>query len=137
MLLLLVAKSCLTLCKPMDCSMPGFPVFYYLLEFAQTHVHCVNDAIHPSHPLSLSSLALNPSQHQGANCKFFFFCWSIFLADHCRSNCNSGLTKPWPTQRGVPKHILASQAISFWTRMGSIFTSTWISYWVWTILRRV
>ena len=53
--------------------MPGFPVFYYLLEFAQTHVHCVNDAIHPSHPLSLSSLALNPSQHQGANCKFFFF----------------------------------------------------------------
>ena len=49
------------------------PVLYYLLEFAQTHVHCVNDAIHPSHPLSPSSLALNLSQHQGANSIFFFF----------------------------------------------------------------
>ena len=35
----------------MECSMPGFPVLYYLLEFAQTHVHWVNDAIQPSHPL--------------------------------------------------------------------------------------
>ena len=37
-----VSKSCLTLGDPMNCSMPGFPVLYYLLEFAQTHVHCVN-----------------------------------------------------------------------------------------------
>ena len=35
----LVAKSCLTLCEPMDCSTPGFPVLDYLLEFAQTHVY--------------------------------------------------------------------------------------------------
>ena len=34
-----VAKSCLTLCDPMDRSTPGFPVLHYLLEFAQTHVH--------------------------------------------------------------------------------------------------
>ena len=34
-----VAKSCPTLCDPMDCSTPGFPVLYYLLEFAQIHVH--------------------------------------------------------------------------------------------------
>ena len=34
-----VAKLCLTLCDPMDCSTPGFPVLYHLLEFAQTHVH--------------------------------------------------------------------------------------------------
>ena len=32
-------KSCLTLCDPMNCSMPGFPVLHHLLEFAQTHVH--------------------------------------------------------------------------------------------------
>ena len=32
-----VAKSCLTLCDPMDCSMPGFPVLYCLLESVQTH----------------------------------------------------------------------------------------------------
>ena len=33
-----VAKSCLTVCSPMNCSMPGFPVLQYLLEFAQTRV---------------------------------------------------------------------------------------------------
>ena len=39
-----VAQSCLTLCDSMDCSTPGFPVLHQLLEFAQTHVHCVGDA---------------------------------------------------------------------------------------------
>ena len=47
-----VTKSCLTLCEPMDCSTPGFPVLHYLPEFAQTHVHWVGDTIQPSHPLS-------------------------------------------------------------------------------------
>ena len=59
-------KRCLALCNPMDCSMPGFPVLYYLLEFAQTHIHWVSDAIQPSHPLpSPSPPAFNLSQHQG------------------------------------------------------------------------
>ena len=40
-----VAQSCQTLYNPMDCSTPGFPVLHYLLEFAQTHVHWVDDAI--------------------------------------------------------------------------------------------
>ena len=40
---------------PMDCSTPGFPVFHCLPEFAQTHIHWVNDAIQPSHPLTPSS----------------------------------------------------------------------------------
>ena len=47
-----VAKSCLTLCDPIDCSTPGAPVLHYLLEFAQTHVHWAGDTIQPSHPLS-------------------------------------------------------------------------------------
>ena len=46
-----VAPSCLALCDPMDCSMPRFPVLHHLLDLAQTHVHCVGDAIPPSHPL--------------------------------------------------------------------------------------
>ena len=51
---------------PWGCSTPGFPVLHYLPEFAQTHVHWVNDAMQPSHPLLPPSLpALNPSQHQG------------------------------------------------------------------------
>ena len=36
----------------MDCSTAGFPVLYHLLDFAQIHVHCVNDAIQLSQPLS-------------------------------------------------------------------------------------
>ena len=61
-----VTQSCLTLCDSMDCSIPGFPVLYYLPEFAQTHVNWVNDAIKLSHPLwPLSLPAVNLSQHQG------------------------------------------------------------------------
>ena len=40
-----VVQSCPTLCDPKDCSTPGFPVFHFLLEFTQTHVHWVSDAI--------------------------------------------------------------------------------------------
>ena len=60
-----VAQSCPTLCDPMNCSTPGLPVHHQLLEFTQTHVHRVSDAIQPSHPLSSPSPpAPNPSQHQ-------------------------------------------------------------------------
>ena len=66
LLLLSVLNSCATLCDPMDCSMPGFPVLHYLVEFAQTHVHTVGGAIQSSHPLSRPfPPACNPSQHQG------------------------------------------------------------------------
>ena len=61
-----VAKWCLTLCDPMDCSTPDFALFHYLLEFAQIHVHWVCDAIQSSHPLSSPSPpAFNLFQHQG------------------------------------------------------------------------
>ena len=61
-----VAQSCLTLCDPMDCIMPGFLLHHQLLELAQTHVYWVGDTIQPSHPLSSPSLpAFSLSQHQG------------------------------------------------------------------------
>ena len=50
-----VAQSCLTLCDSMNCITPGLPVHLQLLEFTQTHVHQVSDAIQPSHPLSSPS----------------------------------------------------------------------------------
>ena len=50
-----VTKSCQILCDPVDSSIPGFDVLHYLLDIAQTHVHYVNDAIQPSHPLLPSS----------------------------------------------------------------------------------
>ena len=61
-----VTRSYLTLCDPMDCSTPGFPVHHQLLEPAQTHIHWGSDAIQPSHPLlSPSPPAFNFSKHQG------------------------------------------------------------------------
>ena len=59
-----VAQSCLTLCEPINRSMPGLPVHHQLPEFTQTHVHRVSDAIQPSHTLLSPSPAPNPSQHQ-------------------------------------------------------------------------
>ena len=50
-----VTKLCLTLCDPMNCSTPGFPVLYYLLEFAQTHFHWL---VMPSNHLILCHLLL-------------------------------------------------------------------------------
>ena len=50
------ARSCLTLCKPMDCSIAGFPFHQHLPKLAQTHVHRVSDAIQhliPYRPLLL------------------------------------------------------------------------------------
>ena len=55
-----VSQSCLTLCNPMDCSMPGFPVHHQLPELTRTHVNQVGDTIQPSHPLSSPSPAFNP-----------------------------------------------------------------------------
>ena len=66
MLLMFGHQGFLTLCNPVDCSMPGFPVPHHLPEFAQVHVHLICDAIQPSlllMPPSPSDLSL--SQHQG------------------------------------------------------------------------
>ena len=68
-----VALSCPTLCDPMNCSTPGLPVHHQLLDFTQTRVYWVSDAIQPSHPLSSPSPnALNLSQHQGLLMNQFF-----------------------------------------------------------------
>ena len=59
-----VAQSCLTLCDPMNCSTPGFPVHHQLPESTQTHVHWLSGAIQPSHNLChplLLGLSIFPS----------------------------------------------------------------------------
>ena len=68
-----VAQLCLTLCNPMNRSMPGLPVHHQLPEFTKTHAHRVGDAIQPPHPLlSPSPPAPNPSQHEGLfQCQLF------------------------------------------------------------------
>ena len=84
----------------MDCTTPGSPVLHYLPEFAQSHIHWVDDAIQPSHPLlPASAPTLNLSQHQGLfqwvgshiKCpKYWCFNFSISL-----SNEYSGLIYFW------------------------------------------
>ena len=65
-----VTQSCPSLCDPMDCSTPGFPVLHHLPELAQTHMHWVGDAVQPSYLLlSPSPPVFNLPQHQG------FFKW--------------------------------------------------------------
>ena len=78
----LIAKSCLTLCGPTGCSTPGFPDLHYLLEFAQTHIHCVGDAIH---------LIL---------CRPLLFLLSIFPSIRVFSN-ESALCIRWPKDFGA------------------------------------
>ena len=78
-----VSKSCPTLCNPMNCSTPGSPVLHYLLEFAQIHVHWVNDAIQPCHsllpPWIFPSIRVfsSESSHHIRWTKFWNFCFSI------------------------------------------------------------
>ena len=61
-----ITQSCLTLCDPMNRSMPGLPVHHQLPELTQTHVHCVGDAIQPSHPVVPFSFCLQAFPASGS-----------------------------------------------------------------------
>ena len=94
-----VAQSCPTLCVPMDCSMPGFPVHHQLLEPAQTHVHRVCDAIQPCHPLSSLLLpAIFPSIRVFSNASALHIRWPKYWSFSFSigpSNEYSGLISFW------------------------------------------
>ena len=67
-----VTQSRPTLCDPMDCSTPGFPVHHQLPELTQTHVHWVSDAIQPSHPvIPFSRLQSFPASGSFSMTQFF------------------------------------------------------------------
>ena len=80
-----LTKSCPTLCDPVDCSTPGFPVLHYLREFAQTHIHWVMPSNHRIlwHPLLLLSVFpsirvfLNESSLPTRWSKYWSFSFSI------------------------------------------------------------
>ena len=74
-----VTQSCLTLCNPMDCSTSGVLVHHQLLQFTQTHVHRVGDAIQPSHPVIPFSSRLRSFPASG------FFPRSQFFASGSQS----------------------------------------------------
>ena len=86
-----VSQSCPTLCDPMDWSTPGFPVPHHLPECAQVHVHCISDAILPSHPLTHSSSAPFPVSEIPTKKKP---CRSVILLECDPSNTTAG-ADPW------------------------------------------
>ena len=126
-----VAQLCLTLCDATDCNTPGLTVHHQLLEFTQTHVHRIGDAIQPSHPLLSPSTTFSLSQHQGLSnesvlCirwpKYWSFSFSI-----SPSNEYSGLisfTMDWLQFKGlsrvfsrttVQKHQFFGAQLSLWS----------------------
>ena len=105
----------------MGCRMPGFPVPYYLPEFAQTHVHWIGDAIQPSHPLLPSSpFAFNLSQHQGLLQWVFFFliCIKSFDIKICIKNIFKkifNLHQVAKVLQGMHVCVLSCFFVTLWT----------------------
>ena len=111
-----VAQSCPTLCDPMDCSTPGFPVHLQLSEFTQTHVHHISDDIQPSHPLSSPSPpTFSLSQHQGLCIRWTKY-WSLSFSIS-PSNEYSGLISfriDWLdllTTKGLKERVFSSTTL--------------------------
>ena len=101
-----------TLCNPMNCSIPGFPVLHCLPESAQTHVHWVGDAIQPSHPLlSPSPPTFNLSQH--------FFSSELAFCIRCLSIGASASVqmKKWLLLLAFKPHFM------YWPKFGKDFAS--------------
>ena len=112
-------QSCPTLCDPMNHSTPGLPVHHQLLEFTQTHVHRVSDAIQPSHPLSSPSLpAPNPSQHQGL---LLFIRAPEFTHTHVHGVSD-------PIQPSHPLLCLSSPTFSLSQHQGLVFFLIYVFY---------
>ena len=88
-----VTQSCPTLCNPMNCIIPDLPVRHKLPESTQTHVHWVDNAIQPSHPLSSKASVLT-------NC----FVDSIRKPAHGITRCLAFKHWNWPTGTPSPQH---------------------------------
>ena len=114
-----VAQSCPTLWDPMDCSTLGLPVNHQLLEFTQTHIHWVGDAIQPSHPLSSPSLAFNLYQHQG------LFLWVSSFASGSQRIGASGSASVLPVNIQGGFLLVLSGLISLLSkRLSRVFSNT-------------
>ena len=120
-----VPQSCLTLCNPMDCSTPGFPVHHHLLKLAQSHVHQVTDAIQPSHlcrPLFLLP-SVFPSIRVFSNesvlhirwPKYWSFSFSISPSNEYSGLIPLELTGLISLQSTVQKHQFFGTWLSLWS----------------------
>ena len=112
-----VAQSCPTLCDPMDCSMPGLPVHHQLLEFTQTHVRWIGDAIQPSHPLSSPS----PSHLQSFPASRSFHMSQLFASGGQSIGASEGLS-----HSALTSGLCATNLASCWS-VTSCFHATCLS----------
>ena len=85
-----VAQSCLTLCNPMECSMPGLPVRCQLLELTQTHVHQISDAIQPRVGAQATLKALPAFAEGGIS---YYICFRVAKATFSL-DCHFRLLRP-------------------------------------------
>ena len=98
-----ISQLCPTLCDPMECRTPGFPVIQKLPELAQTLVHQVSDAIQPSHPLLSHSPVFNLSQHQALSNESVLCISSVQFSSVAQSSLALGDTMNLSTP-GLPAH---------------------------------
>ena len=110
-------RSCVTLCNPMNCSTPGFPVLHHLPEFAQTHVYWVNDAIQPSHPVVPISSCLQSLPASGS------FPVSQFFASSGQSIRVSASILPVNIQSWFPLGLTGLISLLF-QEFSRVFSST-------------
>ena len=117
-----VAQSCLILCNPIDCSMPGLPVLHQCLRLVQTHVHWVGDAIQPSHPVVFFSSCLQSFPVIGSFLMSMFFT-SVGLIT-CLSNW--GWLKYWSFNFSIGPSNKYSRSISFSINWLDLLVVQWI-----------
>ena len=124
-----VAQLCPTLCDPMDCSTPGFPVHHQLPELAQIHVHRIGDAIQPSHPLSFPLLpSIFPNIRIFSNESVLHIRWPKYWSfSFSISPSNESPALPTPSTHNTPLrnilHTLSNpfhQKLSTWAAKSSL-----------------
>ena len=104
-----VAQSCLTPCNCMDCSTPGLPVHHQILEFTQTHVHWVSDAIQPFHPLSshfFKHLYWMCYSIASVSYFVFFLPWGMWDLSALTKDWTLGVVSLWPPRGHEIRELL-------------------------------
>ena len=138
-----ISQFCPTLCNPMDCSTPGFSVLHQLLEFVQTHVHWISDAIQPSHPLlppfpclqsfpasesfPMSRLFASGSQITGASASILpmnIQSWFPLVLTGLTSLQSKGLSRVFSSTI-VGKHQFFGALPSLWPSFYILYMTTW------------
>ena len=135
-----VAKSCLTLCDLMDCSMPGFPILHYLLEFAQIHVHWFGDAIQPSQFMMIKSTVKIKFYKELVWCLFLWrqIClFIIFFLWECLSSLV--LFEILKSKHSKPHimYIIKNRGVSLAVQSFRLCVSSLGGMWVWPMVREL